>query len=154
MRATRQPRRLRRLHRVFDPSPSFFLTLCTDGRVNALDDMAVFDRVRSFTAESLGRYRVFVNCFVLMPDHVHLILTVAPDAKTTIGAWVKAFKAMVARHEFRWQAGFFDHVLRSDESRREKWEYIRMNPVRAGLTADADDWPYAQRFSRFDGAEV
>ena len=41
-----------------------------------------------------------------------------------------------------WQPGFFDHVLRSDESYAQKWEYVRDNPVRAGLVAQSDDWPY------------
>ena len=42
-----------------------------------------------------------------------------------------------------WQDGFFDHVLRSGESYGEKWGYVRMNPVRAGLVGCAEDWPYA-----------
>jgi putative transposase len=41
-----------------------------------------------------------------------------------------------------WQPGFFDHVLRNDESYSQKWEYVRENPVRAGLVARADEWPY------------
>jgi putative transposase len=41
-----------------------------------------------------------------------------------------------------WQEEFFDHVLRSDESYSEKWDYVRQNPVRVGLVADADDWPW------------
>jgi len=41
-----------------------------------------------------------------------------------------------------WQEGFFDHILRNDESMRQKWEYIRQNPVRAGLITDPKDWPY------------
>jgi hypothetical protein len=32
-----------------------------------------------------------------------------------------------------WQPGFFDHVMRSSERYAEKWAYMRMNPVRAGL---------------------
>jgi putative transposase len=39
-----------------------------------------------------------------------------------------------------WQRGFFDHVLRSEESYAQKWEYVRQNPVRAGLTARVEDW--------------
>jgi hypothetical protein len=35
----------------------------------------------------------------------------------------------------------FDHVLRSGEN-YSKWDYVRENPVRAGLTSDADDWPW------------
>ena len=41
-----------------------------------------------------------------------------------------------------WQPGFFDHVLRHDESYSQKWEYVRENPVRAGLVVRADEWPY------------
>jgi ABC-type histidine transport system ATPase subunit len=41
-----------------------------------------------------------------------------------------------------WQRGFFDRVIRNDESYSEKWNYVRENPVRAGLAAGADDWPF------------
>jgi REP-associated tyrosine transposase len=41
-----------------------------------------------------------------------------------------------------WQPGFFDHILRSGESYAEKWNYVRENPVRAGVVKNADDWPY------------
>jgi len=41
-----------------------------------------------------------------------------------------------------WQREFFDHVLRSEESYAEKWEYMRQNPVRAGLAMSAEDWPF------------
>jgi hypothetical protein len=41
-----------------------------------------------------------------------------------------------------WQEGCFDRLLRSDESLSEKWEYLRQNPVRAGLVNDPEDWPY------------
>ena len=41
-----------------------------------------------------------------------------------------------------WQPGFFDHVLRSTEGYSEKWNYVRENPVRAGLVDHATNWPY------------
>jgi hypothetical protein len=41
-----------------------------------------------------------------------------------------------------WQPGSFDHVLRNDESYSQKWEYVRENPVRAGLVRKADEWPF------------
>ena len=49
-----------------------------------------------------------------------------------------------------WQRSFFDHVLRSNESYSEKWNYVRDNPVRAGLVANAADWPYAGEIIRID----
>ena len=42
-----------------------------------------------------------------------------------------------------WQLEFFDHVLRSAKSYSEKWDYVRENPVRAGLAVAAEHWPYA-----------
>jgi len=42
-----------------------------------------------------------------------------------------------------WQPEFFDHLVRSAESRAEKWAYVRENPVRAGLVIRAEDWPFA-----------
>jgi hypothetical protein len=48
-----------------------------------------------------------------------------------------------------WQSGFFDHVLRSEESYAEKWAYVRANPVRAGLVASSDEWPH-QGWINFD----
>ena len=44
-----------------------------------------------------------------------------------------------------WQPGFFDHILRTDESYGEKWNYVRNNPVRAGLVKNAGDWPIPRR---------
>jgi len=41
-----------------------------------------------------------------------------------------------------WQKEFFDHVLRSSKSYSQKWEYVRENPVRAGLVAPADQWAW------------
>ena len=44
-----------------------------------------------------------------------------------------------------WQKGFFDHILRGEESYSTKWEYVRENPVRAGLVTCPEDWPYFGR---------
>jgi hypothetical protein len=33
-------------------------------------------------------------------------------------------------------------LLRSDESAEQKWQYMRENPVRAGLVQEWSDWPY------------
>jgi len=50
----------------------------------------------------------------------------------------------VGRYVIRgiWQRGFFDHLIWSDESYSEKWNYVQQNPVRAGLVRDADEWPF------------
>jgi len=82
-----------------------------------------------------------------MPDHIHLF--VALTEARTLGNWMKSLKnylskslraAGVASPHF--QKGFFDHLLRSSESYSQKWEYVRENPVRAGLAGSWEGWPY------------
>ena len=44
-----------------------------------------------------------------------------------------------------WQREYFDHILRSDESRRTQGEYIVMNPVRKGLAETPDQYLWIYR---------
>ena len=90
-----------------------------------------------------------VGRYVIMPDHVHFFCSAELDAKPLpkfMQSWKQWTSKRVARElkiEKRiWQAEFFDHVLRSSESYSEKWDYVPENPARAGLVADADDWPW------------
>jgi REP element-mobilizing transposase RayT len=69
------------------------------------------------------------------------------DANFLLSRWMGGLKRAIAvtlgcRSRELWQPGFFDHVLRSDESYADKWNYVRENPVRAGLVRDASEWPY------------
>ena len=88
----------------------------------------------------------------LMPDHLHMLAHAEPGA-VTLGEWVKALKAVVGWREFQWQSSFFDHVLRSEESEAQKWEYVQLNPVRAGLVSQADEWPFGGEI-RHEGPTV
>jgi REP element-mobilizing transposase RayT len=88
-----------------------------------------------------------------MPDHLHLLASGSPTA-SPLGLWIKALKAYVSQRRVRWQLGFFDHVIRSDESEAEKWEYIRQNPVRAGLVPKAEDWAFAGELNDPEGNAV
>jgi len=88
------------------------------------------------------------------------------DARRLWGAWVKGLKRELDRVLLStgsqrvqlagqklssfWQPGFNDHVLRNDESYAQKWEYVFQNPVRGGLVARAEDWPYAGEIIRID----
>ena len=78
-----------------------------------------------------------------MPDHVHLF--VRGDQGFRLSPWIGCLKRAICvalKSQRLWQAGFFDHILRSEESYAEKWNYVRDNPVRAGLVKAADEWPY------------
>ena len=49
---------------------------------------------------------------------------------------------------------FFDHLIRHGESYAQKWEYVRQNPVRAGLVHLADEWPWQGEIVRLEAKSV
>jgi len=88
------------------------------------------------------RFIWFAHIFLLMPDHAHALLSF-PPSRNTVRQTITLWKRWTARQMgIEWQRDFFEHRLRSDESWREKAEYILANPVRKGLVAQASLWPH------------
>jgi REP element-mobilizing transposase RayT len=83
----------------------------------------------------------YLHLLLLMPDHVHALISL--DGASSLSVTIASVKRATAKFtDVKWQRNFFDHRLRHDESFMEKANYIRGNPVRAGLTVMAADWPY------------
>ena len=134
----------------------YFITFCIERRRPVLANpgaweicLRIFSRLDEWTTLAA----------IAMPDHLHAL--VAPlERDASVAAFSKWFKRWF--HEeyrtnhcrpsvsdgtpinqtWRWQEGCFDRLLRSDESLSDKWEYLRQNPVRAGLVASPEDWPF------------
>jgi putative transposase len=108
----------------------------------------VNDAFLEFAERAYADRNIAVGRYVIMPDHIHFFIT-GPD-DFDLGRWIGRLKQFLAKSvvhkktsESPWQRGFFDHVLRSEESYGQKWNYVRDNPVRAELVEKTDDWPYA-----------
>ena len=82
------------------------------------------------------------HLFLLMPDHLHALLSFPPSDKR-IRSIMSKWKEWTAK-ELRivWQDDFFEHRLRREESRRQKADYILKNPIRAGLVSRWEEWPH------------
>jgi len=81
---------------------------------------------------------VFIPKFVIMPNHVHLILVVNNDnnngrrnAAPTVSRIMNQFKGCVSRQSgfSVWQKSFYDRVLRNEWEYRNAWQYIENNPI-------------------------
>ena len=82
-----------------------------------------------------------VDKYVIMPDHVHLIITIknaqenggrmisAPTRgiPTMIGQMKRAVTKTVGRPI--WQKGYYDHVIRNEQDYLDIWDYIHTNPA-------------------------
>jgi REP element-mobilizing transposase RayT len=95
--------------------------------------------------------KLFLHAAVVMPDHVHLLITPWRDEDGNFyglaeilsgikGASAHSVNRMLGRSGSVWQDESFDHILRSDESLAAQAEYICHNPVRKGLVTRPEDY--------------
>ena len=140
---------LKRLSLLYTSDPLYFITTCVEDRSRS---MLATDQVQSILvrewASVLSNYGWSVGSFVIMPDHVHFFCRSTPESVSLskfIGKWKERASKGLKQIGYTppvWQREFFDHILRSEENYSEKWNYVRENPVRAGLVRDALEWPY------------
>jgi putative transposase len=143
----------------WEQSTIYFLTLCIEKKEPILANPQAWSICLS-TFEKLDQWTILAA--VAMPDHLHMLGT-PKDRNASVSELSKWFKRWFNASfdcrpsvsdggdvDWQWQEGCFDRLLRSDESLTAKWQYIRQNPVRAGLVSDPNDWPYQ---FEFDGSQ-
>ena len=124
-------------------APLFFVTFTTRNRRPVLANDKIHRAFCDFCTKGI-QHGAGVGRYVLMPDHVHLFVRLISDH--SLAQWVRMLKRSlsigIAQEPPHWQEGFFDHLLRGGESYAQKWEYVKQNPVRAGLATVSENWPY------------
>ena len=87
------------------------------------------------------RYLFVVAGYVVMPEHVHLL--VSEPRRALLSRAIQAVKlsvSMRSRQRPFWQAHYYDFNVSSHEKFVEKLRYIHRNPVARGLVAKPEDW--------------
>ena len=141
------PRRKNLPHEVpswVDPQREvYFITINCEKRFqNQLALSAVSERLFETIRHRQEKFLWWPYLFLLMPDHLHALLSLPPSGKP-LKQVISKWKEWTAKEiKIEWQRDFFEHRLRHDESRREKADYILQNPVRGKLIARAEDWPF------------
>jgi putative transposase len=103
------------------------------------------------------RYGLCVIGYVIMPEHVHLLLS-EPWARTLATA-LQGLKQSVSRQlslrrrEPFWQARYYDFNVWTERKRIEKLRYIHRNPVTRGLVARPEDWAWSSYRHYLTGLE-
>ncbi len=103
---------------------------------------------------------------VVMPDHVHLVLTPLIDERRSQmfslieimrgikGASGRSINQEIGRNGAVWQEESFDHVLRCSEGLDAKVEYVLQNPVRKGLVVEWRNYKWAWKRTGPDVARI
>jgi putative transposase len=153
------PKGLRRHHGRGD---LHFITFSCYERRPVLQTVRARNLFVKILAEVRQRYDFLLVGYVLMPDHVHLLIS--EPSKSTPSTVVQVLKQRVSRALRRkkrrkseqqlplrfadsptlprrfWQRRFYDFNVWSHAKKKEKLQYMHANPVKSGLVTDAKDW--------------
>lgn len=124
------------------------------------------------TLERVRRwYGFYINAYVVMPDHVHLLISEPERGELSVA--IQMLKQIVSRELHSggpplsqgsgaterqggtplWQRRYYDFNVWSNEKFTEKLRYIHENPVRSGLAEKPEDWPWSSFAHWSSGAE-
>jgi len=153
-----------RLHRYYGAGYSHFITTSCYRRLPLLGSARNRDLFLRVLEQTRRCYRFVVVGYVVMPEHVHLLLTEPERANPSVV--VQALKQSFARkllprvraradsrqntlwnspleNGHIWQARFYDFVVFSEHKRIEKLRYMHHNPVKRGLVLEPQQWRWS-----------
>ena len=147
-------RKPNRLERYDYGTGCYFVTVCTHDRAqlfaletssdagSAPQNRAIHARIAEIPDKFDG---TAVEKYVIMPDHVHMIVTISgTSAANVLPEIMRFFKTATTNDYIRavragqappfdgrlWQRSYYDHVIRGREDRDEIWAYIENNPAK------------------------
>jgi len=130
---------------------TFFITAVTAQRRTLFQRDEAADLFVDVLLHCRGQCKYLLHEFVVMPDHSHVLITPAYEISLE-----RAVQLIKGGFSYRlksdlpvWQASFTNHRVHDDVDFERHREYIWMNPVRAGLVAKAEDYPYSSGSGRF-----
>ena len=132
---------------------AYFITICTDKRKNLFWEnmglpiaapkevrLSAYGSIVDRAITNISTYypAISVDNYVIMPNHIHLLLQISstgsgrPMVAPTVSTAIQQMKGIVSKQAAFsvWQKSFYDHVIRGEQDYREIWEYIEGNPIR------------------------
>ena len=138
----------------YSSNGAYFITICTKDMKCLLSRITVGHDAHIVPKTELTNYGKIVekhlklitgiNHFVIMPNHIHLIIvkdtdgTMRASCLTTVSSDIRSFKTVVTKEIEKsiWQPRFHDHIIRDDYDYMEHVQYIDENPKKWILGKD------------------
>jgi len=147
--------------RIYLQNHSYYLTIVTQNRQPILIDN--IELLRDSFRRSKKRYDYVINAIVILPDHIHMIITPQnPKDYSKIIALIKRSftygldmktkeesKFNLSASNYRrnlsgvWQKRFYEHTIRDEKDYATILNYIYTNPIKHGLVENIEDWKYS-----------
>ena len=131
--------------RVSESGREYFITINIKGRKPVFLDHSCARIFIRTMMDASDKYLVLA--FVVMPDHVHILIRLQGSSLSQVIKRLKAKSAIqinthIGGYGQLWQENFYDHALRDEEDRKTIARYIVANPLRGGLVKNIGDYPH------------
>jgi len=159
------------LHRTYGAHPLHFITCSCYRRLPFLNRARSRDRFLSILEQVRARYRFVVVGYLVMPEHIHLLISepeLGSPSKVMQVLKQRTARALLPKRRRRnplqrnlfadevqprafWQARFYDFNVWTTRKRVEKLRYMHRNPVKRGLVESPQQWAWSSyRFYLLD----
>ncbi len=123
-----------------------FITFRCYHRHPLLGAPAAKETVEVVLEQTRARHQARIYAYVLMPEHVHLLINEPPQI--LLAQFLKAIKQIASRklrglHQKFWQDRYYDSNIRGERALSAVIRYIHRNPVTRGLVENPEDWPWS-----------
>jgi putative transposase len=138
------------------PGGTYFFTVTLRNRNLSLLVDWIGD-LRESVRETLREKPFRIDAWVVLPEHLHAVLTLPPGDSDYSGRWKRikgrfthrlvAAGLPIAKNERNeyglWQRRFWEHTIRDESDFARHVDYVHYNPVKHGLVEQVKDWPYS-----------
>ncbi len=130
----------------------YFVTVCCFERRSVFLDAELSTWVLNLLRAESAADGFSVHAYCLMPDHLHF-LAEGVESNSNLRHFLKSFKIKSSRQYasrsgyILWQKRYYEHILRASESMEDVVLYIWLNPVRKGLVAKPQDYPFVGSYT-------
>ena len=137
-----------RCGRVSEIGRIYLITTVTLDRVRLFEDLILARTTIAHLRHADAHGRSKTLAWVLMPDHLHWLVQLADGELSRLVAGFKAGSASSINRilqtpgQRRWQTGFHDHALRTEEDLAAIARYVIANPLRAGIVTSVRAYPH------------
>ncbi len=131
-----------------------FITFGCYHRFQHLGSTAARDLFERSLEAMRSRYNFVISGYVVMPEHVHLL--VSEPSKAILSKAIQALKLSVTVQRPErpfWQARYYDFNVWTEKKHVEKLRYIHRNPVARGLVEKPEEWLWSSFRHYATGAE-
>ena len=139
---------MRKLRHIFITEYPYAVTTVTLNREPIFRESMAANAVMEAVLFGKRQEWYYLLSFVIMPDHMHLIIVprdknISQCMKSIKGFSARKINSMFDRRGSVWQNGFYDYILDNEEKVLSRMRYIEDNPVRKGIVTKTEDYRYS-----------